>query len=159
MRRLDKGILQNILSILCILWSHSSALAQKPDSLLYKQLADYPFVFVSDSIVTSPPVITDSLFDMIARGIRFQVNRTELQKCDPFITLYNDSLVPWLKENNLILREIFVKGAASPEGPYDNNVRLSRERTKRLIEFLSSNLDQPIADRPTNSKFVTEDYA
>ena len=150
---------ENILSILCILWSHSSALAQKPDSLLYKQLADYPFVFVSDSIVTSPPVITDSLFDMIARGIRFQVNRTELQKGDPFITLYNDSLVPWLKENNLILREIFVKGAASPEGPYDNNVRLSRERTKRLIEFLSSNLDQPIADRPTNSKFVTEDYA
>ena len=134
-------------------------MAQKPDSLLYKQLADYPFVFVSDSIVTSPPVITDSLFDMIARGIRFQVNRTELQKGDPFITLYNDSLVPWLKENNLILREIFVKGAASPEGPYDNNVRLSRERTKRLIEFLSSNLDQPIADRPTNSKFVTEDYA
>ena len=159
MRRLDKGILQNILGILCILWSHSSALAQKPDSLLYKQLADYPFVFVSDSIVTSPPVITDSLFDMIARGIRFQVNRTELQKGDPFITLYNDSLVPWLKENNLILREIFVKGAASPEGPYDNNVRLSRERTKRLIGFLSSNLDQPIADRPTNSKFVTEDYA
>ena len=159
MRRLDKGILQNILGILCILWSHSSALAQKPDSLLYKQLADYPFVFVSDSIVTSPPVITDSLFDMIARGIRFQVNRTELQKGDPFITLYNDSLVPWLKDNNLILREIFVKGAASPEGPYDNNVRLSRERTKRLIEFLSSNLDQPIADRPTNSKFVTEDYA
>ena len=159
MRRLDKGILQIILGILCILWSHSSALAQKPDSLLYKQLADYPFVFVSDSIVTSPPVITDSLFDMIARGIRFQVNRTELQKGDSFITLYNDSLVPWLKENNLILREIFVKGAASPEGPYDNNVRLSRERTKRLIEFLSSNLDQPIADRPTNSKFVTEDYA
>ena len=130
-----------------------------PDTLLYKQLPDYPFVFVSDSIVTSPPVITDSLFDMIARGIRFQVNRTELLKGDPFITLYNDSLVPWLKENNLILREVFVKGAASPEGPYDNNVRLSRERTKRLIEFLSSNLDQPIADRPLNSKFVTEDYA
>ena len=137
----------------------STILAQKPDSLLYKQLADYPFVFISDSIVTSPPVISDSLFDMIARGIRFQVNRTELQKDDPFITLYNDSLVPWLKANNLIVREVFVKGAASPEGPYDNNYRLSRERTKRLIEFLSSNLDQPIADRPMNSKFVTEDYA
>lgn len=139
--------------------SQSAVLAQKPDSMLYKQLADYPFVFVSDSIVTSPPVISDSLFDVIARGIHFKVNRTELLKDDPFIKLYNDSLVPWLKENNLILREIFVKGAASPEGPYDNNVRLSRERTKRLIEFLSSNLDQPIADRPLNAKCVTEDYA
>lgn len=152
-------VLRSFLCAIFIVWVHASALAHKPDSLLYKQLVDYPFVFVSDSIVTTPPVITDSLFDEIARGIRFQVNRTELQAADPFISLYNDSLVPWLKDNNLILREIYVKGAASPEGPYDNNVRLSRERTKRLIEFLSSNLSQPIADRPTNTSFVTEDYA
>lgn len=152
-------VLRSFLCAIFIVLVHASALAHKPDSLLYRQLADYPFVFVSDSIVTTPPVITDSLFDEIARGIRFQVNRTELQAADPFISLYNDSLVPWLKDNNLILREIYVKGAASPEGPYDNNVRLSRERTKRLIEFLSRNLSQPIADRPTNTSFVTEDYA
>lgn len=151
-------VLHRFLCAIFIVAVHASALAQKPDTLLYKQLADYPFVFVSDSIVTTPPVITDSLFDEIARGIRFQVNRTEILNTDPFISLYNDSLVPWLKENNLILREIYVKGAASPEGPYDNNVRLSRERTKRLIEFLSSNLGQSVADRPTNTSFVTEDY-
>ena len=151
-------VLHRFLCAIFIVAVHASALAQKPDTLLYKQLADYPFVFVSDSIVTTPPVITDSLFDEIARGIRFQVNRTEIQNTDPFISLYNDSLVPWLKENNLILREIYVKGAASPEGPYDNNVRLSCERTKCLIEFLSSNLDQSVADRPTNTSFVTEDY-
>ena len=136
MRRFVNPI-QVILVIAILLLGQSSTLAQKPDSLLYKQLPDYPFVFVSDSIVTSPPVITDSLFDVIARGIRFRVNRTELLQDDPFIPLYNDSLVPWLKKNNLVLREVYVKGAASPEGPYLNNVRLSRERTKRLIEFLS----------------------
>ncbi len=152
-------VLHSFLCAIFIVMVHASALAHEPDSLLYRQLADYPFVFVSDSHVTTPPVITDSLFDEIARGIRFQVNRTDLQKTDPFISLYNDSLVPWLKNNNLILREIYLKGAASPEGPYDNNVRLSRERTKRLIEFLSSNLGMPIADRPTNTSFVTEDYA
>ena len=152
-------VLRSFLCAIFIVLVHASALAHKPDSLLYRQLADYPFVFVSDSIVTTPPVITDSLFDEIARGIRFQVNRTDLQNTDPFISLYNDSLVPWLKDNNLILREVYVKGAASPEGPYDNNVRLSRERTKCLIEFLSSNLGQPIADRPKNTSFVTEDYA
>ena len=159
MRRLVNGILQNLLVLAFFCSGQSSALAQMPDSSLYKQLPKYPFVFVSDSIVTSPPVITDSLFDIVARGIRFRVNRTELLNDDPFIPLYNDSLVPWLKQNNLVLREVFVRGAASPEGPYDNNVRLSRERTKRLIEFLSSNLDQPIADRPMNAKCVTEDYA
>ena len=159
MRRLVNGILQSLLVLAFFFSGQSSALAQMQGSSLYKQLPKYPFVFVSDSIVTSPPVITDSLFDIVARGIRFRVNRTELLNDDPFIPLYNDSLVPWLKQNNLVLREVFVRGAASPEGPYDNNVRLSRERTKRLIEFLSSNLDQPIADRPMNAKCVTEDYA
>ena len=152
-------VLHRFLCAIFIVVVHASASAHKPDTLLYHQLADYPFVFVSDSHVTTPLVITDSLFDEIARGIRFQVNRTDLQNTDPFISLYNDSLVPWLKDNNLILREVYVKGAASPEGPYDNNVRLSRERTKCLIEFLSSNLGQPIADRPKNTSFVTEDYA
>ena len=152
-------VLHRFLCAIFIVMVHASASAHKPDTLLYHQLADYPFVFVSDSHVTTPLVITDSLFDEIARGIRFQVNRTDLQNTDPFISLYNDSLVPWLKDNNLILREVYVKGAASPEGPYDNNVRLSRERTKCLIEFLSSNLGQPIADRPKNTSFVTEDYA
>ena len=159
MRRVNYCLLQQLWCVLFVVLVQASALAQKLDTRLYKQLADYPFVFVSDSLVSTPPVISDSLFDMIARGVRFKVNRTELPTNDPFISLYNDSLVPWLKEHNLILREVFVKGAASPEGPYDNNLRLSRERTNRLIEFLSSNINQPIAHRPINSKFVTEDYA
>ena len=149
--------IQVIFYITFVLLGQLESLAQTPDSLLYKQLPGYPFVFISDSIVTSPPVITDSLFDMVARGIHFRVNRTELLQDDPFIPLYNDSLVPWLKEHNLVLREVYVKGAASPEGPYWNNVRLSRERTKRLIEFLSSNLEQPISDSPLNAKCVAED--
>ena len=134
-------------------------MAQKPDSLLYRQLPHYPFVFILDPAVVTPPHISDSLFDMVARGIRFQVNRTELQKNDPFISLFNDSLVPILKKKNLSLREIYIKGAASPEGPYLNNVRLSRERTARLIEFLNTHLDQPVSNYPLNAKSVTEDYA
>ena len=114
----------------------SNGWAEKIDTLRYRQLPGYPFVYVSDAYVSTPPAISDSLFDMVARGIRFRVNRTELLEDDPFITLYNDSLVPLLKQQNLVLRQVFVKGAASPEGPYWNNIRLSRERTKRLIEFL-----------------------
>lgn len=159
MRQVNYCLLRHLWCVLFVLLVQANALAQKPDVRLYKQLPDYPFVFVSDSLVSTPPVISDSLFDMIARGVRFKVNRTELPTNDPFISLYNDSLVPWLKNHNLILRQVFVKGAASPEGPYDNNLRLSRERTNRLIEFLSSNINQPIAHRPINSKFVTEDYA
>ena len=129
-----------------------------PDSHLYRQLPDYPFVFVSDEDVTAAPVITDSLFDAVSRGIRFKVNRTELLPDDPFIMLYSNQLVPWLKAHDMQLRQVFVKGAASPEGSYQNNVRLSRERTRRLIDFLSRDLGQSVTGQPVDAKSVTEDY-
>ena len=133
--------------------------AQRPDGRLYHQLPDFPFVLVSDEFVTTPPAISDSLFDAAARGLRFRVNNTDLQPTEPFITLYREQLVPWLKEHDMMLRQVFVKGAASPEGSYRNNVRLSRERTRKLIDFLSTELGQPVdASRPVDAKSITEDY-
>ena len=134
------------------------AWAQMPDNRYYHQLSDFPFVFVSDESVTTPPVISDSLFDAVSRGIHFKVNRTELQPTDPFLTLYNEKLLPWLKSQDLELRQVFVKGAASPEGPYQNNVRLSCARAKRLITFLSEGLGQSVSENPIDSKCITEDY-
>ena len=32
-----------------------------------------------------------------------------------------------------------LRGAASPEGPYDNNVRLARERTQNLADYVAKN--------------------
>lgn len=84
---------------------------------------------------------------------------SELQATEPFIKLYREQLVPWLKAHDMQLRQVFVKGAASPEGPYSNNVRLSRERTRRLIAFLSQELGQQVDEgRPIDAKSVTEDY-
>ena len=146
--------------LLCIFLfvSYAHAGAQELDSTRYLQLPGFPFVFVSDASVTEPPVITDSLFDAVARGIRFMVNRTELLQDVPFIPLYNDGLVPWLKSQDMELRQMYIKGAASLEGPYLNNVRLSRARTARLIEFLSAGLDQPAESLPHNAQSITEDY-
>lgn len=124
----------------------------------YNQLSDFPFVFVSDETVVTPPVISDSLFDAVSRGIRFKVNKTEIQSNDPFITLYRDELVPWLKSQDMELRQVYVKGASSPEGPYQNNVRLSRERTARLIDFLNEELGSKMTSKPVDAKSVTEDY-
>ncbi len=131
---------------------------QNDDGREYRQLSDYPFIFVSDETVLTPPAISDSLFDAIATGIRFKVNRTELQPSDPFITLYREQLVPWLKAHDMQLRQIIVKGAASPEGPYQNNVRLSRERTRQLVEFISRELGEPVTKHPVNAQSITEDY-
>ena len=153
--RIQKVVITCLFSLMLFF----TAKAQKPCSTKYIQLEDYPFVFVSDHDVTTPPEISDSLFDAAAQGISFLVNRTELQPDDPFISLYRDQLVPLLKEHDMQLRKIYVRGAASPEGPYDNNVRLSRERTQRLSDFLCQELDQCDPSlQPISAQSVTEDY-
>lgn len=149
-----RKLLTSSLIVLCL-----QVMAQMPDRRQYRQLPEYPFVLVSDGFVTTPPEISDSLFDAASRGIRFKVNRTELQDNDPFIPLYKKELVPWLKSQDLQLRHLYVRGAASPEGPYNNNVRLSKERTKRLIDFLMTELGQADSlNQMIDAKNITEDY-
>ena len=134
--------------------------AQMPDVRRYQQLKDFPFVIVSEATVTTSPDISDSLFDAASQGIRFRVNRTELQPSDPFIRIYREQLVPWLRQNDMQLRRVFVRGAASPEGPYWNNVRLARERTRRLIDFLNTELGDSLdSDLHVEAESITEDYA
>lgn len=157
--KLHKNVSHRKLLTSILILAFLQVMAQMPDRRHYYQLPEFPFVLVSDNFVAIPPVVSDSLFDAASRGIRFKVNRTELQDNDPFIPLYREKLVPWLRSQDLQLRHVFVKGAASPEGPYDNNVRLSRERTKRLIDFLMTELGQSMADcQPVDAESITEDY-
>ena len=150
---------KRILTAVFLLFAVVHAGAQKLDDKSYRQLGEFPFVIVSENSVTGAPAISDSLFDAAAQGIRFRVNSTQLQASDPFVSLYKEVLVPWLKANDMELREVFVRGAASPEGPYLNNVRLSRGRTARLIELLRSQLGQSMdGASDVNVQSITEDY-
>lgn len=131
--------------------------AQTPDTTACHALPGIPFVFVSDDYSETPPVISDSLFDAAARGIRFKVNRTEIQPGDPFLSLWQEVL-PWFKAQDMQLGQVYIKGAASPEGSYQNNVRLSQGRTRRLVEFICEGLGQSAEELPIASSSVTEDY-
>ncbi len=152
---MNKGQRLGIMMMMIVVCS--TLRAQAPDDSHY-QLSEFPFVFVSEQSINTPPDITDSLFDADSRGIRFKVNSSELQPSEPFISLYREKLVPWLKAHDMELKQVFVKGAASPEGSYKNNLRLSRERTQRLIEFLSKELGQAVNNKPIDAKSITEDY-
>lgn len=158
MRTFIDELILAVCTVTLIFWGSLPVSAQSADEIEYHQLPECPFVYVAESFTTVPPTISDSLFDHVARGLRFKVNRTELMADDPFVAYYNDTLVPLLSKMNLVLCGVIVKGAASPEGPYDNNVRLSRERTQRLMEFLSGDSDLPLFQNNTNSQFITEDY-
>jgi len=154
LRKIDK---QLILLSLGIFLSLAHGVAQTPDRASFRALPGFPFVLISDEFTENPPEISDSLFDAAACGIRFQVNRTELQPTDPFIGTWNQ-LIPWLKSQEMQLGQVYIKGASSPEGPYQNNVRLSRGRTQRLVEFICEGLGQKIEELPINASSVTEDY-
>ena len=51
----------------------------------YQAVPDYPFVFICEDSIARPMAISDSTFNAIARGIRFKVNKTDIQPSDPFI--------------------------------------------------------------------------
>ncbi len=147
-----------ILAIFSLLLSIETLDAQSFEGTAFRKLPGVTFVLVSEDSEATPPHLSDSLFDAVAQGVRFKVNSTDLQKSDPFAALYLEQVVPWLKSQDMKLGQIYVKGAASPEGSYLNNVRLSRARTQRLIEFLCKDLGQPCEGVPISAQSVTEDY-
>ena len=136
----------------------SNAQAAVADTTSYRPVPGFPFVFISEDSTAVAPEIGDSLFNEIARGIRFKVNKTYLQPGDPFIKIYNEQIAPMLLDKGLVLHKIMVRGAASPEGPYENNRRLGRARTARLVEFIGSKLQAPIDTSVVSAASITEDY-
>ncbi len=124
----------------------------------YKPLPGYSFVYVSDDRKAQVPEISDSLFNASAKGIRFDVNSVKLRQNEPFIRLYLKEIAPLLREKGLVLRKIIIKGAASPEGPYDNNCRLGIGRAQRLVEFINGQFSNATDMSMLQTGFICEDY-
>ena len=124
----------------------------------FEALPEYPFVYVSSDSTALLPLVSDSLFNASAEGIRFVVNRSELRPTEPFVDVYKNKIVPLLLDKGLVLRRIVIRGAASPEGPYANNLRLAKERTQRLVDFINSELPSDISSSKTQTGMVCEDY-
>lgn len=149
---INKGILTALILAVC---SNTASYAQNGQ---FEALPDYPFVYVSSDSTALLPLVSDSLFNASAEGIRFVVNRSELRPAEPFVDVYKNKIVPLLLDKGLVLRRIVIRGAASPEGPYANNLRLAKERTQRLVDFINSQLPSDISSSKTQTGMVCEDY-
>lgn len=120
----------------------------------------YPFIIITPADSSdAAPVISEEDFYKMSASVIFKVNRTEIHQDDPFITLYRNEVLPMLNDDHLQLRKIFVRGAASPEGPYDNNRRLGRARTQALISEIRKDLKDQYAQADFEFSSITEDYA
>ncbi len=68
-----------------------------------------------------------------------------------------DSIVGFIHRNNaLTLRRVHVRGAASPEGTYAINERLSRERADAIFDYISSR--EALPDSVTAFTFLGRDW-
>ena len=127
-------------------------------------LADY-----SDSIarireVRYEPVfafvspVADSVKEFKLEGsafINFPVNRTELYPTymnNPAELAKITGTIDSVKSDpDITITSIFIKGFASPEGPYSNNVRLAKGRTATLKEYVENLYHFP-------ANFIRTDY-
>ena len=124
----------------------------------FKPLRNYPFVRIENGFGSPLPDVSDSLFDASAQGIHFALNRSELRDDDSFIHDFKTDIVPLLRQKGLVLRKIVIKGSASPEGAYENNCRLGRERTRNLMQFVCQQLGDTTVLSKVEVFSVCEDY-
>lgn len=99
---------------------------------------------------------------MLELNIGFPVNVTELHP--EFGNNYHeltraDSLIHVLNNNSLInINSFNIKGYASPEGRYDVNERLARERSYSFHRYLAGNYSDNTYIRNANISWVAEDW-
>lgn len=118
----------------------------------------FPFIIITKDTTQQQPVLSDEEFYNTSSGVIFKVNRTEIPANDAFMKLYRDSVLPFVNEKHLQLRKAFIRGAASPEGPYANNQRLGRGRSQALLNELRKDLLHQYIETDAEISCVTEDY-
>ena len=153
---------RSLLLLVALLWWPMpltiTARAQQPgDTLRYRPMEKFPYVLRSPYEVQTPPAVSDSLFNALAKGLTFRVGRTEVASDDPFFIQLRDSLLPLFREQQLRLGLLMVRGAASPEGPLSFNRYLSQARMKRLLQWMDEHLPALAPDSVVMEP-VAEDY-
>lgn len=118
----------------------------------------HSFIYLTPDSISQTPEFSDEEFDSLSTEVIFKVNSTEIRPDDKFFTVYRNEILPIVNRRHLQLRKIFIRGAASPEGPYDNNQRLSRGRSAALLYELKSGLAHQYLDAEVEVSSITEDY-
>ena len=124
----------------------------------YDSDTEYPFIVVTSEDSETAPAFTDEEFYTISTGVVFEVNKSDIRPDDPFFALYQNEILPRINQQHLQLRKVFVRGAASPEGSYENNRRLGQLRSNALLDALRSQLRNQYVEMDAEVSSITEDY-
>ena len=110
-----------------------------------------------DSIV----MLQDGDFYQSALSVQFVVNRTYIRKDNPAYVRLVQDLRDLSRVRPLKLEAMEVRGGASPEGPYQNNVRLAKGRAAALLDSLQCDFEGTnlyFSDKALQVNTVPEDY-
>jgi len=99
----------------------------------------------------------DDILDHAGKVV-FRVNRFDVFTNDSLLHLLADEILPKVNRDSLRLVRLVLRGAASPEGPYANNLRLSKQRAQTLVDFLRARLSVPVDESVLSVETVAEDY-
>ena len=93
--------------------------------------------------------------------VTFVVNRTELRENYMNNRAELDKIISSIeyvrRDTDATITRVHIKGFASPEGPYDNNVRLAQGRTETLRRYVRDLYSFP--DTTVTSSYEPEDWA
>lgn len=123
---------------------------------------DYrPVIYKPEFIYTHPKASGEKIFNLKGQAyIDFPVNRTEIYpeyRKNPVELAKIVSTIDAVRDNkDASVKRISLKGFASPEGPYMNNVRLARGRTQSLKEYVGKLYD--FAPSVYATSFEPEDW-
>lgn len=124
----------------------------------YKNDNNFIFLLVSTADQEEAPVFTDDEFYKHSESVVFKVNKTILDDDDAFTKAWYSEVLPYINRRHLQLRKLYIRGAASPEGPYDNNVRLGEGRSQTLLKIIRDGLEHQYKDLDAEVSSITEDY-
>ncbi len=123
------------------------------DSAFYSK---YPYIrFVGSD---EGNAISDDTFYAIAAKIGFAVNKTEPAAGNQYLEELENLVLPRINQDSLELAFMMVRGAASPDGPYDKNKVLGEKRAQWLFDFLRQHLRFPVNEKTFHLDSEAEDY-
>ncbi len=126
-------------------------------------LSAFPYVRLSSdagSDTTQQAPISDDLFYEVSRPVIFQVSKWDISDNDSLLIELRENIIPLLQQYHWRLDRIELRGAASPEGPWEWNQQLAQYRSqsllRKIVEILPDSL-KPIG-RHAGETHVVEDY-
>ena len=102
--------------------------------------------------------ISDDEFFSQAGQVVFPTNQYRLPPNAPLLKQLERDVLPALNRQGYTLARVYIRGAASPEGPYALNKMLGEQRSLALVNFIKDRLTVPVSEDHFNLDVEVEDY-